>query len=73
MIGSRGSLGPQTSYRVELVHQTGEGLSNSFNAIGLPTTQTMEDIEAWAGSLSLNRFLRDEYDTRFDFELHLFF
>ncbi len=69
-VGSRGSLGPNFRYRVELVHEFGEGLSNSFDpATGLAVSQTREDIDAWAGYFGLTYLLRDETDTRIDFEV----
>jgi hypothetical protein len=69
-IGSRGTLGPKLYYRAELVYETGEGLSSSFNRNNAaPVAQTKEDIEAWAGIFSLTYLLRDDHDTRFDLEI----
>ncbi len=69
-IGSRGTLGPQISYRIELVHETGDALSNSYNPVtSTPIVQTTEDIQAWAGVASLSYFLLDDSNTRFDLEI----
>jgi hypothetical protein len=69
-LGGRGSIGPQLRYRVEVVYELGEGLSNSFDpATTIAIPQTREDIDAWAGVLGLTYLLRDEADTRIDFEL----
>ena len=69
-IGSQGTFGPNLRYRVELVHEFGEGLSNSFDtATGLALAQTQEDINAWAGYFGMTYLLRDEADTRIDFEV----
>lgn len=68
--GSRGGLGPALRYRTEFVFQFGTSHSNSFDPVGgtaLP--QTEEDIEAFAGILGFTYLLRDDADTRFDFEL----
>ena len=69
-IGSRGTLGPRLFYRAELIYETGEGLSSSFDRnTAAPVAQTKEDIEAWAGIFSLTYLLRDDHDTRFDLEV----
>jgi len=67
-IGSRGSLGPQLTYRAEVIYQTGETLSNSFNVLGQPITQTKDDVKAWAGVLGVSYLYRDANDTRLDIE-----
>ena len=68
--GARGTLGPQITYRFELVHETGEGMSNSFDpSTGLAVAQTREDIDAWAGQFTLTWLKRDEADTRVEFEI----
>ena len=68
--GSRGSVGANLRYRVEIVHEFGEGLSNSFDTTtGLAVSQTTEDIDAWAGLLGLTYLLRDEADSRIDLEV----
>jgi hypothetical protein len=55
---------------VEIVHEFGEGLSNSFDtATGLAVSQTTEDIDAWAGLLGVSYLLRDEADSRIDLEV----
>lgn len=69
-IGSRGTFGPRLYYRAELIYETGEGLSSSFDRnTAAPVAQTREDIEAWAGIFSLTYLLRDDHDTRFDLEV----
>ena len=32
-VGARGSIGPQLVFSVEVIHETGEGLSNSFDQV----------------------------------------
>jgi len=68
-VGSRGTLGPQFNYRIELIHERGEGLSSPFDRrSGARVEQTSEDIEAWAGVVGLTYLFRDDYDSRMDFE-----
>lgn len=68
-IGSRGTLGPQLSYRIELVHERGEGLSSPFDRrTAERLEQRSEDIDAWAGILGLTYLFRDDHDSRLDLE-----
>lgn len=69
-LGSQGTLGPKLFYRAELVYETGQGLSSSFNRrTAAPVAQTREDIEAWAAVGSLTYLFRDDHDTRLDLEI----
>lgn len=68
-LGSRGSIGGNLRYRAEVIHQTGKGLSNSFDPMtGAALEQTRENISAWAGILGLTYLFNDPGDTRIDFE-----
>lgn len=68
-LGSRGTIGRNLRYHAEVIHQTGEGLSNSFDPMtGAAVAQTREDISAWAGIAGLTYLFRDPGDTRIDFE-----
>jgi hypothetical protein len=66
--GARGSIGSNIRYRAEVVYETGETLSNSFNILGQPVTQTSDDVKAWAGLIGFNYLFLDEHDTRIDVE-----
>lgn len=69
-IGARGSIRADLRYRAELVYEYGEGLSNSFDtATGLAIPQTFEDVSAWGGLAGLTYLLRDDADTRLDFQI----
>ncbi|MEM1423865.1 MAG: alginate export family protein [Planctomycetota bacterium] len=65
-IGSSGTIGPDLRYVGEFVYQFGESTSDP-----LRTAQTEEDISAWAARGQLQWFLRDDWLTRFEFEVLL--
>ncbi len=66
---SRGNLTESSFYRVELIHQRGRARSSSVDPTnGLPTPQTTESIDAWAGMLTLIQLFRNEADTRLEVE-----
>jgi hypothetical protein len=70
IVGSRGTFGAAWRYHAELVHEFGEGLSNSFDpTTGLGIDQTKEDISAWAGIAGLTYLFRNQTDSRLDFEV----
>jgi hypothetical protein len=68
-LGIDGEIGPQITYRAEVVHQRGEAYSSSLDSVtGLPTGQAKEDIEAWAALVGGTYLFRDPADSRFDVE-----
>ncbi|HEV2293467.1 MAG TPA: alginate export family protein [Tepidisphaeraceae bacterium] len=71
-VGSAGSFGDRWLYGVELVHEGGSGLSNSFSGDSLfiePIPQTKEDIDAWAANLRVDYLLADVRRSRFTGEV----
>jgi hypothetical protein len=68
--GSKGSIGDHLLYGVELVHEGGRGLSNSFSeSTGGQVTQTQDTINAYAGDLRLDYLLNDPSRTRLGAEV----
>ncbi len=58
--GSNGSIGNQFLYSLEMVHESGDGLSTPFiNRAGTAWIQTEEHIDAWAGVLNMVYMARD--------------
>lgn len=72
-IGSRGALGDNIVYGVELVYQGGDALSSSFLAGPPPvaTAQTREDIEAFALDIRLDYLVGDANRSRLGLEFVL--
>ncbi len=67
--GSNGRLFPRLSYEAEFVYETGEGLSNSFDAQTLGAIdQTHEEIDAWAARGLLRYSFNDDNLTELQFE-----
>ena len=69
-VGSKGSIGDQLLYGVELVYQGGTGLSSSFDADTLAiVAQTHEGIRALAADIRFDYMLADANRTRLSGEL----
>jgi Alginate export len=71
-IGSAGTIGNRLLYGVEVVHEGGTGLSNSFSGDSIfiePIPQTEEDIDAWAANLRLDYLVADVRRSRFTGEV----
>ena len=66
--GATGTLGPQLTYTLEVVHETGSTLSSPFTPIG-PAPQTSDPIDAWAGVLNLSYAFRNDTNARIDMSL----
>lgn len=66
--GASGTLGPQLTYTLEVVHETGNTLSSPFTPLG-PTPQTSDPIDAWAGVLNLSYAFRNDTNARIDMSL----
>jgi hypothetical protein len=64
--GSEGPIGQNIRYVGEFVYQFGESTSDP-----LRSAQTREDIEAWAARAQIQYLLRDDWLTRFEFEVLL--
>jgi hypothetical protein len=70
--GATGALTDRLIYGVEVVHEGGESLSNSFSGDSIfiePIPQTEEDIEAWAFDVRLDYLLADVRRSRFTAEV----
>ena len=63
--GTDGSIGNQFLYTLELCRESGNGRSTPIVTPG-GTTQTEEDIDAWAGVLNMVYLLRDDHQTRLE-------
>ena len=63
--GSTGSIGPQLTYTLEVVRETGTTLSSPFILPIIPVPQTKDSIDAWAGVFNLIYALRDRNLTNF--------
>jgi hypothetical protein len=75
-VGSTGALSDQLTYAVEVVYESGENLSNSFDVDPgtgnlIPVPQTEDDIEAWAVDVRLDYLLADARQTRLSGEVIL--
>ncbi len=70
-VGSRGNLGDQLLYGVEMVYQGGETYSSSVNEsfVAIPGGQTKDDIEAFAIDFQLDYLARDANRSRVSFEV----
>ncbi|MGD9692557.1 MAG: alginate export family protein [Phycisphaerales bacterium] len=69
ILGSKGSLAPNWTYRAELVKEFGRTWSSPIDPLTLtPIAQTRDDIDAWAGLLGVTWLARDSADTRVDLE-----
>ena len=66
--GASGTIGPQLTYSVEVVHETGTTLSSPFTPLG-PFPQTSDPIDAWAGVLNLSYAFRNDTNARLDMSL----
>jgi hypothetical protein len=68
-LGSSGSLTDRLIYGVEAVYEGGSSLSNSFDeSTFLPTTQTKDEISAWAADARLDYLCNDPRHTRLSLE-----
>ncbi len=63
--GSTGSIGPQLTYTLEVIRETGTTLSSPFILPIIPVPQTKDSIDAWAGVFNLIYALRDPNLTNF--------
>lgn len=63
--GSTGSIGPQLTYTLEVVRETGTTLSSPFIVPIIPVPQTKDSIDAWAGVFNMIYALRDKNLTNF--------
>src|SRR4051812_42113545 len=70
-LGSSGSLTDRLLYAAEFVYEGGHGESNSFDASGVQTKQTEEDISAWAMDARLDYTYTNPGRTRLGAELIL--
>jgi hypothetical protein len=68
-LGGRGGLGAGTSWRLEVDYEDGRALSSPVSAAGTPTSQTQEDVRAWAALAGLTWLLQDERGSRVDLDL----
>jgi hypothetical protein len=69
--GSTGTFGNRLLYELEVVHEGGTGLSNSFEGDSIfisPIEQTEEDIDAWAADVRVDYLLADVRRSRFTSE-----
>ena len=67
--GAAGTLGPQLTYTLEVVHETGTTLSSPFTLPFTPTPQTRDSIDAWAGVLNMAYALRNDTNAVLDMSL----
>jgi len=67
-IGSNGKILPNLSYQVEGVWESGRSLSNSYDPVAGPLTQTEESVAAWAARAKLTWNFFDENLSRIEFE-----
>ncbi len=67
--GASGTLGPQLTYTLEVVHETGTTLSSPFTLPFTPVPQTNDSIDAWAGVLNLAYAFRNDTNARIDMSL----
>jgi hypothetical protein len=72
VLDANGSFTDNITYGIEFAYEGGKGLSRASDfETGAVTTQTEEDISAWAFDAQLDWLLRDDNHTRFSFELIL--
>lgn len=67
--GAAGTIGPQFTYSLEVVHETGTTLSSPFVLPFFPADQTSDEIDAWAGVLNMAYALRNDTNARIDMSL----
>jgi hypothetical protein len=69
--GAAGTIGPQLTYAIEAVHETGHTLSTfGFNFANFtPEPQTRNPIDAWAGSLTAAWAFRNDTNALVDMTL----
>ncbi|MCH2153773.1 MAG: alginate export family protein [Phycisphaerales bacterium] len=65
--GGSGTIGPQLTYSLEIVRETGSTLSSPFVPPIFPVPQTQDSIDAWAGVLNVIYAMRDKSLTNFSF------
>jgi hypothetical protein len=68
-LGGRGAIGEQTQLHGEVDYEGGRSFSSPISAAGTPTTQTAEDIRAWAAAAGVTHVFRDARASRMDLDV----
>jgi hypothetical protein len=65
--GSNGNIGDHWLYGIEVAHESGQGLSNSYDSTTSPPTpvpQTQDDLDAWGADARIDYLVNDIGRTR---------